>query len=318
MIEIYFDEEEEVLWFIGLHQSLPRANRKKILERGSNPAYIERLIDYDRPDIIVVADGKVVLVIEKTREVPTGHNVGQRMARLVRAVERGVPTIVFFPFDARKYGKYSGICNLNVRILDAFEKMWNIHNTPIVAINWISNEFGELVGDGSEDQSIRSLVSGYFDNKFDVGSSRFMVAREMNQTEYARRVNKRRSYQKPPPSVEVIQTSEFCLRHFSVIPHNISQQLAVRRETIVYEIKMTEAKCRREDPYTGMQFIYDYTYCRIGPRASEKKRNLVLSFPLVRRDYFADKNPNDTLRKSCNWYLTANLLLFRDGVIFLR
>ena len=41
---------------------------------------------------------KVLLVVKKTREVPTGHNVGQRMARLIRAVELGIPTIYFCPF----------------------------------------------------------------------------------------------------------------------------------------------------------------------------------------------------------------------------
>ena len=48
---------------------------------------IQKLLKYDRPDIILVKEGVPKLVIEKTREVPTGHNVGQRFARLVNAVE---------------------------------------------------------------------------------------------------------------------------------------------------------------------------------------------------------------------------------------
>ena len=317
-LSVYFDNETEADWFSKLHPLLSSAARFALRDRGENPAFIEELIDYDRPDIILVDEKKAILVLEKTREVPTGHNVGQRMARLVRAVERGVPTVVFFPFDARKHGEYSGICNLNVRILDAFDKMWSIHKTPIVAINWISDAFGELVGDGSEDREIRRLVAEYVDSRFSSVSSGFLAAREMNKSEYARRVSTRKSYETPPPSVELLSTSVFLTKYASLMSSEEASSLRNRNETIVYHIKMTEAKCRREDPYTGMQFIYDYVYCRTGPSAEKKNRNLVLHLPLVRRDFFREKNPNNPSRKSCNWYLTANLLLFNDGAVNLR
>ena len=31
-----------------------------------------------------------------------------------------------------------------------------------------------------------------------------------------------------------------------------------------------------------------------------------------------EKNPNDSDRKSCNWYLTANALVFKDDFLVLR
>ena len=57
-----------------------------------NPPFIQRLLRYDRPDVILVWDKKPVLVIELTSEVPSGHNVGQRWARLVRSMEEGIIT----------------------------------------------------------------------------------------------------------------------------------------------------------------------------------------------------------------------------------
>jgi hypothetical protein len=81
---------------------------------------------------------------------------------------------------------------------------------------------------------------------------------------------------------------------------------------------MTEDKCRREDPFTGSQFIYDYLECRNGPRVNNKSRNLVLWFPHVRQKRFMDANPNDVSRKSSNWYLTANAMIFSDGLLLLR
>ena len=86
----------------------------------------------------------------------------------------------------------------------------------------------------------------------------------------------------------------------------------------MYRIGMTPEKCRREDPYTGTQFIYDYAYCRSGPNAVDKRRNLILHFPLIDRDTFVERNPDDPSRKSCNWYLTASALAFRDETIELH
>ena len=41
----------------------------------------------------------------------------------IRLVLDGIAAITFLPFDALKHGKYSGICNLNIRLLDAFLNM---------------------------------------------------------------------------------------------------------------------------------------------------------------------------------------------------
>lgn len=95
-LEIFYDDNHEGNWFKSLCISLSDVPLNKIRSRGQNPPYIEYLLRYDRPDIILVEDEVPRLILEKTREVPTGHNVGQRFGRLVNAAEEGVMVIFFY------------------------------------------------------------------------------------------------------------------------------------------------------------------------------------------------------------------------------
>jgi hypothetical protein len=115
----------------------------------------------------------------------------------------------------------------------------------------------------------------------------------------------RAQYKKPPASV-AIETSKAAVGNAG---HN---------RVCVYTIEMTPAACRREDPYTGMQFLYDYLYCRNGTDVADKQTALVLRFPQLTKKHFVAANPNDPKRKSSLWYATANELWFSDGRIVLR
>ena len=79
--EVYYDSLTEANWFSSLHPAFdimsPKNRYEIIKRRGSNPQIIEDITAYDKPDIILLQDGKPLLVIEITSEVPTGHNIGQ-------------------------------------------------------------------------------------------------------------------------------------------------------------------------------------------------------------------------------------------------
>jgi hypothetical protein len=317
-LDAYCDDINEYSWFISLDDRLNFSKFHRIGRRGTNPPVVDNLITYDRPDVILVKDGVPVITIEKTREVPTGHNVGQRVARLVRSVEAGVPTVKFFPFDARKHGAHSSMCNLNARLLMSFENMWQIHDTPMIAVNWPSDERGELIEDESADHGLRHLIRSYIDSRFDFRCEVFSDLREQQLVEYEQRCKTYGAYSVPPPSLQIRSTLEFLDEVKISTRSTLGKSLTVRSESVVYEIGMSEDKCRREDPYTGTQFIYDYLYCRSGPDTSEKYRNLILYFPNIRKDIWQSRNPNDPTRKSSNWYLTANAHVYRDGWLSLR
>jgi hypothetical protein len=316
--KIYCDNAIEANWFKNLHPSFAKIPYELIRSRGDNPELIENLIQYDRPDIIFIKGNKPLLVLEKTREVPTGHNIGQRIARLVKALENNILTIKFFPFDARKHGEHTGICNLNIRLLYAIEKMWQIHDTPILAVNWIVDANGELIDDGSEDDKLKVILKNYLESDFDIRCSFFNQIRKENEIEYNKRLKIRPSYGKPPPSVIFSRTKECIYGADIKFKSKDINSLCKNEETVLYVIEMTELSCRREDPYTGMQFIYDYSHCRTGVKPENKNKNLILFFPKIRKKIWLENNPDDKMRKSCNWYLTANALFFKDDYLLLR
>ena len=317
-LEVYGDNIVEADWFMQLSPLLSKASMVRMKNRAANVPVIADLLTYDRPDIILVADGTPVLVVEKTREVPTGHNVGQRMARLVRAIEAGVPTIKFFPFEAMKHGTYAGRCFLNVRLLEAFRAITRIHRTPLLAVNWPVDRYYELVDDGSENQRMAEIVHGFIASKFDPACKEIVDQLDDMAEERRIRVERDPRYKKPPASAQIMPTRQLLDERRDVIAPNMRAALEKRSETLRYTMGMTPAKCRREDPYTGTQFIYDYIWCRTGPERSQKQRNLVLNFPKLTRKVFVQANPDDPFRKSSNWYLTATAMEFADDFMLVH
>lgn len=315
--DIYYDSLTEATWFSELNPAfnLESNNYHNIKRRGSNIDIIDAITAYDKPDIILLKNNQPLLVIEITSEVPTGHNVGQRFARLVKAIELGIPAIYYFPFDAKKHGKHSSICNLNIRLLAAAKRMYEIHNTPLLCVNWPTDKHGELITDGTENEVMISLLKSYVDSNFDPACSEFMNHLTYMENEYKRRLDKRPSYRKMPPSVTKSKT-EVLVEEYQL--RNVPATFSNRQYSFVYQMDMTPSKCNRQDPYTGTAFIYDYLACRTGKSVEEKSSNLVLSFPKITVDTWRKTNPNNTSTKSCNWYLTANLMLFKDGYIWIR
>lgn len=315
--DVYYDSLTEADWFSSLHPAFDiDINRYHVIERrGNNTPLVDSITEYDKPDIILVKNNVPLLVIEITQEVPTGHNVGQRFARLVRAIELGIPTIYYFPFDAKKHGEYAGICNLNIRLLDAAKKIFEIHDTPLLCVNWPTDRNGEIIVDGSENDVIKYILKSYVESGFNKKCDGMMRQLNYMNAEYARRLAVRPSYATLPPSVTSMRTSAF-VRQFGI--GDAPDSFLDRPLTYIYRMDMTPEKCKRQDPYTGTAFIYDYVVCRTGPDVSEKENNLVLYFPNLTVDTWMAKNPNDLTTKSCNWYLTANAFVLKDGVIWVR
>ena len=315
--EIWGDNENESQWFQSLDSRFKSAKVRNIGKRGSNTDLIDSLVIYDRPDIILIKDASPILVLEKTAEVPTGHNVGQRVARLVRAAEHSIPVLFFLPFDSRKHGVHTGICSINTRLLKAMLRMSEIHETPVLAVEWLSNpESGELITDGSQDVQLAKLVSGILDSYPEKWSG---VVREHeswlgNQLEI--RNAKYSPYRKLPSSARIQKTNDF----LSSLRFNTTKysSLLRREQSLVYKMDMTPEACRREDPYTGTQFIYDYGWLREGPKPSNRNMNLLLHVPRVTVKKWKEANPNDPLRKSSNWYLTADAIVLKDGIILIE
>jgi hypothetical protein len=318
-LRIFYDSLQEANWFQRLSPKLNSAAKVKLGERGANPPEIESLLRYDRPDIVVSVDGKPKLVIEKTSEVPTGHNVTQRFGRLANAVEEDIMIVYMLPFKARKHGKYASNCFISARLFMALRRMQEIHGVPCLAVEWPSDQRLELIRDGSEDSEMRALVDELISGHFEYDGLK-SVARIQEEMESARTERARAEPEtaEPPRSVEIVETSSIVseLNRLAGASHDeLPGGFESRRRTLVYTMEMTPEKCRREDPYTGTQFLYDYIWCRNGKMPQNKHTNLVLSVPKVSRARWLEANPNDPFRKSALWYATANLIRVKNGVI---
>jgi len=317
-VNIYYEAVQEGYWFRALSSHLNSSRLIKMEEYGRNHPKIDELLAYDVPDIILTVNNYPKLGHEKTEEVPTGHNVGQRFARLVRAAEAGVMTVFFLPFAAMKHGRYANVCYINARLILAMLNVERIHDVPQLAINWPADEHHELIRGGAENKEVSALIDDLFLAGFDyrkVGEIKKL--RKRMQVAYGEAIERNPRYQKPPPSVRIEKTAEL-LNHWSEEYGGFEtpSYFTRRNESLVYRNEMTEGCCRREDPYTGTQFIYDYCYCgRYGPSKYDRQRNLVLDFPLIRRKVWLRLNPYDPLKKRRLWYIVPDLLVFRDGTV---
>ena len=333
---IYCDDEQEGEWFRALSSHLDTTQLVILQQIGKNPPFIENLIRYDRPDIILVRDETPMLVLEVTHEVPSGHNVGQRFGRLVNAVEEGVLTVFFVPFRGMKHGRYASTCFAPRRLVSAIERMWKIHDTPILAVNWPADTNDELIRGGAEviqengayDVGLAELIDDLITNDFDCDVCDTIDALRTRMVQLKNGLDAKTDTLEQVGSVEIIETNQYLERieqRFPQVLDNIPTTFQARENTLVYTIGTTEKinkngkrNCKREDPYCGQQFIYDYQFCRNGPRTNQKHTNLVLYFPNVHREIFETDNPNVPSRKSRLYYITANLLEFSDDVIIPR
>jgi hypothetical protein len=183
--------------------------------------------------------------------------------------------------------------------------MGELHSIPCLILGWPVDSHGELIGDGSKSPGLKTLVAQSLDQLLTFSAAPVISALEQMESHARSLETARAKYRKPPASVDIRTVDR-------------AVGMAGHRRVCVYSIGMTPAKCRREDPYTGMQFLYDYLYCRSGTDVGNKGTALVLHFPRLTKARFVAANPNDPLRKSSLWYATANELWFSDGKIVIR
>jgi hypothetical protein len=100
------------------------------------------LLEYDRPDIIILFEGKPILVIEITEHGYTGDNPLQRFARVVRAAEMKVPLVHFTPFARTRFDEMlytdslTSARRVSSRLFEGFVKLTDIYCVPVVAMDW--------------------------------------------------------------------------------------------------------------------------------------------------------------------------------------
>lgn len=312
---ILYDSLPEGRWIQGLDQRLSDAELETMSASVVPEEPISRVLEYDRPDIVLLDGDKPILVIERTEEVPSGHNVGQRYARLVAAARHRVPVVYMFPYAAMKHGgETAGPRYANLRLFRALSRMAGIHDSAVVTVNWPVDKDFELLRGPAKDREIGEVVSLVLD-AYEVDPKRIhgivrgsatveKLSREVD--EFSRSVARRTAYDRPPNSVEIGQTAGLLLSR-GIQRHDLPPQ----RETVIYKVGM---RYLRSDPYTGMAMLYDYLYARETPTA--RSRAVVLHFPHIALASWRDAAARGRGAKTVKLFVeVADLILFSDGYL---
>jgi hypothetical protein len=304
---------------------LGSASFHRMGSKGQNPKPVDELLEYDRPDIILTYGSQPVLSLERTEEVPTGHNVGQRFARIVRAAELHVPCVYFFPFAAQKHGKETQEREaemktnqryVNARLFDAIQQMERIHNSLVVPVCWPVDDHYELLRSTKKDAEVKEVVSAVVENTLKKGTiddlrkvPSVVKAQESALREREARLKSQSRYASPPPSVEIVETRSLIDLHDD-FGSSIRRLLSLRHESVVYTIGMNYI---RADPYAGTLIVYDYAYARNGTSPRNRSRNLIANIPNIRTSEWERQS---TKRKDISLFSKfADAILLRDGVV---
>lgn len=310
---ILYDEPHEAEWFRNLHQALSNAGEESITAARTWPG-VQQVLAYDRPDIVLLDEGVPILVVEETVEVPSGHNVGQRFARIAAAAEAGVPSVYFGPYVARKHGgETAGPRYMNARLFHALDAMERVTGAAVTTINWPVDEMCEVRRDPDKDADMREYISAflhlYAQEKKDLARvNAGLIASPIHARMIAERdsfvataIRNPSQYDGPPASVEFISRGVFERRIGSTT--NLRSSI---REVVLYNVGMRGI---RSDPYTGMSILYKYLYISEHP-----SRALVLWFPHISTSMWSAAAQRGNRKDIRLYKVAADAILFSDGL----
>lgn len=309
---IYCDDLQEGIWFQELDSHFEDADLEVIPSRKSDISRygLDYVLKYDRPDIILEDRHDIILVLERTVEVPSGHNVGQRYGRLLAAAEANIPVVYFGPYMAYKHGgNTAGPRYMNLRLFYSLQRVSELYNTAVTTINWPVDRDCEVLKTPSKDNRIKQyldLFFSYYDRYGQRGltqyikNSSFQAEQYREQETFARNeIRDPDQYNYPPESLEIISVSSFNSRYGL----NLKLSRTLQR-IVLYHIGMTYI---RSDPYTGMAALYKNLY-------GNSNNIVILHFANIDSSLWFKQKPDN---KTYRMYKTfCDGILFRDAFIW--
>ena len=312
-LTILYDEPQEAEWFRSLNTGLADTTEMAITD-ARNRLGMQDVLSYDRPDIILVDGDTPILVVEETVEVPSGHNVGQRFARIAAAAQAGVPSLYFGPYVAKKHGGITaGPRYMNVRLFHALDAVERTTGTAVTTINWPIDVRFEVRRDQAKDADVRDYVATFLAlYASEPNLSRLnedLLLSDIHRRMVAERnafvstsIRNPKQYDSPPPSVKILTLSEFTQRH-----GQLYEKLQTVTELVIYKVGMTSI---RSDPYTGMSMLYRYLYVLEDP-----SRALVLWFPNITEMMWRAAAASGNRKDVRLFRVAADAILFADKLV---
>ena len=306
--QVFCDSLQEGMWFKSLHNDFQNATLVVIpnTQYEQEQYGIDRILQYDRPDIILKDNDEVIFVLERTKEVPSGHNVGQRFGRLVAAAKERIPVVYFGPYMAYKHGgNTAGPRYMNLRLFYSLKNVSGYYNTAITTINWPVDLNCELLQTPEKDLRLIAYLELFLDyynvnGKYGlteyIKGSAFQVDQYYEQDLFAQKmIQNPEQYDDPPESVEILAKEQF---------ENTYCHVPIMAKYIeIYHIGM---KSIRSDPYTGMAALYHYLYGRADLIQ-------ILHFPNIRYDAWTHLRTNTKTYRMYKEFCAG--ILFDDRLV---
>ena len=309
---IFCDSLQEGLWFKNLDPHLANAELLIIPNRMADQIRygINSVLMYDRPDIILKEDNEIIFVLERTIEVPSGHNVGQRFGRLVAAAKARIPVVYFGPYAAYKHGgATAGPRYMNLRLFYSLSNVARFYDTAVTTINWPVDAHYEVIKRPEKDARIieylRLFFSHYDAHKMD-GMAMFIARSAFQQDQVAEQqrfaateITNPEQYDVPPDSVEIISSAAF-ERTYGIFPVTVDRT----RDVLIYHVGMNYI---RSDPYTGMAALYYYLY------TTERNLTQILHFPNITQAQWRAQNTSSKTYRMFKEFCAGTL--FSDELV---
>lgn len=309
---IYCDDYQEGYWFQSLDSRFDNAELEVIPSSRAkiHTCGLDDVLKYDRPDIILQDNRKTIFVLERTIEVPSGHNVGQRYGRLLAAAENRIPVVYFGPYAAYKHGgNTAGPRYMNLRLFYSLNKVANEYNTAITTIRWPVDSSYEVLKVPEKDKRVKeylSLLLGYYETHGYRGlteyikNSPFQKEQITEQTTFAlKEIENPEQYDYPPNSVEILSLTGF-KRKFGIGNFNCPPAI---KKVVLYHIGMNYI---RSDPYSGMSALYRHLYL-------DNQTILILYFENIESSlWYNQRESSKTYRMYKDM---ADAILFADKLI---
>lgn len=312
-LKIFYDSYQEGAWFRTLHPSLKDVELVPFPPDTPPGHPLVHVLAYDRPDIVLVDGEAPILVVERTVEVPSGHNVGQRFARLVAAAQGGIPVVYFGPYKAYKHGGATqGPRYMNLRLFYALENMAKIESTAATIVNWPVGTDCEIVRTDVKDLRMKEYLKLFFelysehslrDVSKGIMTSQFERQQQKERDDFiAEEVRGPSQYNGPPHTVTIGMVAN-CPQLVAAKPGDLSND----EVAVVYAVGM---RYIRSDPYMGMAMLYAYLYC--GGMKS-RTRKLILHFPHITTQQWDKAAQNQTRKDIRLFRIAADGILFSNG-----
>ncbi len=292
------------------------------------PESLRRLLFFAKPDLVVTVDDgrrpiRPIFALDVTEHVAARDHWIQRFPNLVGCAQEGIPGAFVAPRDMPARRPFAG--RTDPFFFFAYDRVVEIHQTPIYIAEWPSTDGASLDGDATygdlppHDAPSIARTIAFFDMVLDAAvkglslrdlmTERMIVdlRNDLRQVAYRQipaigdfqRLTHRMPAGRPLTHAELLAL--LGARGLQ-LPPKIPDRIVKRDRNIVFTpvlvdlddagaVNAARATLRDRiarkggDPYTQQPLVFDYLFCRTGPTPEQRDANLVIDLGLL---YFAD------------------------------